>query len=129
MRRTGSAPSARDIPAAVMNSGRAEDPRMTGTAWVAVRNLGLGQADHRDAELGVRVRARAGSATRVQIGVAVDHEQAPAGVRTCGRYWPPAVSASSAPCDGGGDRRLIGDDGAVGSRYRAVGNRRRVPLV
>jgi len=112
-----------------MNSGRAEDPRMTGTAWVAVRNLGLGHADHRDAELGVRVRARAGSATQVQIGVAVDHEQAPAGVRTCGRYWPPAVSASSAPCDGGGDRRLIGDDGAVGSRYRAVGNRRPVPLV
>ena len=53
---------------------------MTGTAWVAVRNLGLGHADHRDAELGVRVRARAGSATQVQIGVAVDHEQAPAGV-------------------------------------------------
>ena len=29
------------IPAAVTNSGRAEDPRTTGTAWVAVRNRDL----------------------------------------------------------------------------------------
>ena len=32
---------ARGIPAAVTNNGRAEDPRATGTAWVAVRNLDL----------------------------------------------------------------------------------------
>ena len=41
MRRTRSAASAAGIPAAVTNSGRAEDPRMTSTAWVAVRNRDL----------------------------------------------------------------------------------------
>ena len=41
MRRTRSAASAAGIPAAVTNSGRAEDPRTTGTAWVAVRNRDL----------------------------------------------------------------------------------------
>ena len=38
---TSSAASAAGIPAAVTNSGRAEDPRGTGTAWVAVRNRDL----------------------------------------------------------------------------------------
>jgi hypothetical protein len=38
MSRTRSAASVAGIPAAVTNSGRAEDPRTTGTAWVAVRN-------------------------------------------------------------------------------------------
>jgi hypothetical protein len=37
---------------------------------------GLGDPDHRDAELGVRMRAQAGPAAGVQIGVAVDHQQA-----------------------------------------------------
>src|ERR1700749_3684782 len=41
MRRTRPAASARGIPAAVTNRGRAEDPRRTGTAWTAVRNLDL----------------------------------------------------------------------------------------
>ena len=41
MRRNRSAASAAGIPAAVTNSGRAEDLRMAGTAWVAVRNLDL----------------------------------------------------------------------------------------
>jgi hypothetical protein len=41
MRRTRSAASALGIPAEVTNSGRAEAPRTTGTAWVAVRNLDL----------------------------------------------------------------------------------------
>ena len=36
---------------------------------------GLGHPDHRDAELGVRTRAQAGPAARVQIGVAIDHQQ------------------------------------------------------
>jgi hypothetical protein len=40
-RRTSSAASALGIPAAVTNNGRTEDPRMTGTAWIAVRNLDL----------------------------------------------------------------------------------------
>jgi hypothetical protein len=76
MRRTRSAASTAGIPAAVTNSGRSEDPRTTGSAWVAVRNRDLGHPDHRDAELGVRVCAQAGPAARVQIGVAIDHEQA-----------------------------------------------------
>jgi hypothetical protein len=33
---------------------------------------GLGHPDHRDAELGVRMRTQAGPAARVQIGVAID---------------------------------------------------------
>ena len=37
---------------------------------------GLGDPDHREAELGVRVRAQAGPAAGVQIGVAIDHQQA-----------------------------------------------------
>jgi hypothetical protein len=37
---------------------------------------GLDHPDHRDAELGVRLRAQAGPAAGVQIGVAVDHQQA-----------------------------------------------------
>jgi hypothetical protein len=41
MRRIRSAASAVGIPAAVTNKGRVEDPRTTGTAWVAVRNLDL----------------------------------------------------------------------------------------
>ena len=41
MSRTRSAASAAVIPAAVTNSGHAEDPRRTGTAWVAVRNRDL----------------------------------------------------------------------------------------
>jgi hypothetical protein len=40
---------------------------------------GLGQADHREAELGVHVGAQAGSAARVQIGIAVDHQQSQRG--------------------------------------------------
>ena len=36
---------------------------------------GLGHPDHRDAELGVRMRAQAGPAAGVQVGVAVDHQQ------------------------------------------------------
>jgi len=73
MRRTRSAASTAGIPAAVTNSVRTEDPRTTGTAWVAVRNRDLATPDHRDAELGVRVRAQAGPAAGVQVGVAVDH--------------------------------------------------------
>ena len=76
MRRTRSAASARGIPAAVTNSGRTEDPRRTGTAWVAVRNRDFGHPDDRDAELGVRMRAQAGAAAGVQVGVAVDDQQA-----------------------------------------------------
>ena len=37
---------------------------------------GSGHADHRDAELGARMRAQAGPAVRVKIGVAVDDQQA-----------------------------------------------------
>jgi hypothetical protein len=37
---------------------------------------GLGHPDHRDAELGVRTRAQAGPAAGVQVGVAIDHQQA-----------------------------------------------------
>ena len=37
---------------------------------------GLGHPDHREAELGVRMRTQAGQAAGVQIGVAIDHQQA-----------------------------------------------------
>jgi hypothetical protein len=37
----GPGPAAAGIPAAVTNSGLTEDPRRTGTAWVAVRNRDL----------------------------------------------------------------------------------------
>ena len=36
---------------------------------------GLGHPDHRDAELGVRMRTQAGSAAGVQIGIAIDHSR------------------------------------------------------
>lgn len=37
---------------------------------------GLGHADHRDAELSLSVRTKAGPATAVKVGVAVDHQEA-----------------------------------------------------
>jgi len=37
---------------------------------------GLGYPDHRDAELGVRTGAQAGAPGGVQVGVAIDHQQA-----------------------------------------------------
>ena len=37
---------------------------------------GLGHPDHREAELGVRTRTQAGRPAGVQIGVAIDHQQA-----------------------------------------------------
>jgi hypothetical protein len=40
---------------------------------------GFGHADHRDGELGVRVRAQAGPATWIEIGVATGHQQAQPG--------------------------------------------------
>ena len=75
MRRTRSAASALGIPAAVTNNGRTEDPRTTGTAWVAVRNL----------DLATPITGMPNSACachpgrvgrRVQIGIAIDHQQA-----------------------------------------------------
>jgi hypothetical protein len=36
---------------------------------------GLGHADHRDAELSVRVRTQAGPAARVKVGVTVNHQK------------------------------------------------------
>jgi hypothetical protein len=50
-----------------------------GTPWWLSRltkEPGLCHPDHRDAELGVRVRAQAGPAAGVQVGVAVDNQQA-----------------------------------------------------
>ena len=76
MCRTSSPTPASGIPATVTDSGRAEDPRRTGTAWVAVRNLDLATPITGDAELGVRVGAQAGPTARVQVGVAADHKQA-----------------------------------------------------
>jgi hypothetical protein len=67
MRRTRSAASARGIPAAVTNSGRPEDPGTTGRGVGRGAEPGLGHPDDRDAELGVRVRAQAGPAGRVQV--------------------------------------------------------------
>jgi len=76
MRRTRSAAPPAGIPAAVTNSGRTEDPRRTGTAWVAVRNLDLATPITGRPKLGVRTRTQAGPAAGVQIGVAIDHQQA-----------------------------------------------------
>ena len=52
--------------------GSAQDRHRVGRG----AELGLGHADHRDAELGVHVRAEAGPAAGVQVGVAVDYQQA-----------------------------------------------------
>ena len=75
MRRTRSAASARGIPAAVTYSGRPEDPRTTGTAWVAVRNLDLA-TPITGMPNSACAYAHAGPAAGVQIGVAVNHQQA-----------------------------------------------------
>jgi hypothetical protein len=76
MCRTRSAASAAGSPAAVTSNGRAEDPRTTGTAWVAVREPGPGHPGRRDAEPGVRMRTEAGPAAGVQIGVTAGQRQA-----------------------------------------------------
>ena len=75
MRRTRSAASAVGIPAAVTNRGRAEDPRRTGTAWVAVRNWDLAtpMTGMPNSACACAPRPPAGG---VQVGVAVDHQQA-----------------------------------------------------
>jgi hypothetical protein len=69
MTRTRSVAPSAGIPAAVANSGRAEDPRTTGTEWVAVRNWIWLPPDHWDAELDVRMRTQAGSAARDLIAL------------------------------------------------------------
>src|SRR5215475_9914847 len=49
---------------------------------------GFGHADHRDAKLGVRVRTQAGPATRIKIGVAIDHQAQPGyAVQHGARRW------------------------------------------
>ena len=73
---TRSAAASRGIPAVVTNNGRAEVPRSTGTACVAVRNAVLANADHRDAEPSARVRTQAGPAAGAKVGVTVDHQEA-----------------------------------------------------
>jgi hypothetical protein len=52
--------------------GSAPDRRRVGSR----AEPGLGHPDHRDAELGVRMCAQAGSAAGIQIGVTIDHQQA-----------------------------------------------------
>jgi hypothetical protein len=37
---------------------------------------GLGHADHRDAELSVRVRTQAGPTAGVKVGLSIDHQKA-----------------------------------------------------
>ena len=75
MCRTKPAASALGIPAAVMNSGRIEDPRRTGTAWVAVRNRDLATPITGMPNSACAWTPRP-AAVRVQVGVAVDDEQA-----------------------------------------------------
>ena len=76
MRRARSAASGVGIPAAVTNSGRSEDPRRTGTAWVAVRNLNLATPITGMPNPAWARAPRPGQAAGVQIGVAIDHQQA-----------------------------------------------------
>jgi hypothetical protein len=76
IRRTRSAASAAGIPAAVTNSGRPEDPRTTGTAWVAVRSRDSATPITAMPNSACALRAQAGPAARVQVGVAIDHQQA-----------------------------------------------------
>jgi hypothetical protein len=97
MRRTRSAASVAGIPAAVTNSGRAEAPRRTGTARVAVRNLDL--ATPSPGCQTRRVRARPGRAgrpgpgrrsRRPRAGPARSHLPGPraaAGARACRTRW------------------------------------------
>jgi hypothetical protein len=76
MRRTRSAASVLGIPTTVTNSGRAEEPRTTGTAWVAVQNLDLATPITGMPSSACACVPRPGQAARVQIGVAADHQQA-----------------------------------------------------
>jgi hypothetical protein len=75
IRRTRSAASAAGIPAVVTNNELTQDPRTTGTAW-SPRGTRTWPPDHRDAELGVRMRAQAGPTAGIQVGVAAGHQQA-----------------------------------------------------
>jgi len=75
MRRTRSAAWAAGIPAAVMNSGRMEAPRRTGTAWVVVRNWDLATPITGMPNSACTCAPRPGR-PRVQVGVAVDYQQA-----------------------------------------------------
>jgi hypothetical protein len=64
------------VPGIASWNGRSEYPRKTRTAWDAVRSLVLATPITADAGLGVRLRAQAGPAAGVQIGVAADHQLA-----------------------------------------------------
>jgi hypothetical protein len=67
--------SAAGIPAAVTNSERPEDPRTTGTAWVAVRNLDLA-TPITGMPNSAYARAPRPGRPAVEISVTIDHQQA-----------------------------------------------------
>ena len=71
------------------NNGRAALPRRTSTAWLVVRNLVLARlADNRDTEGRVSMGSKAGAASRLKIGIAVDDKQAqPGHASEHGPHW------------------------------------------
>ena len=75
MCRTRSAASAAGIPAAVTNNGRAEEPHDRHRVGSRAEP-GLGPPNHRDAELGMRMRTQARPAAGLQVGGTIDHQQA-----------------------------------------------------
>jgi hypothetical protein len=89
------------IPPAVTSNGRAEVPRKTSTAWVAVLNADLVTPITR-----MCVRAQAGPAGRVEIGVAVDHQQAQPNRARCSAA---AGALLRSAADVSGDTRLSVD--------------------
>jgi hypothetical protein len=113
------------------HSGRGDEQRARGGSAqhrhrVRGRAEGrLGHADHRDAELGVGVRAQARAPGRVEIDVTVDHEQAqPADAAQHGaqrRQLPQVELARPVRHDLGNDRDLLGEH----HRERRVGGQHR----
>ena len=73
---TRSAASLTGIPAAVTSNGRAEVSPQDGHGMGGRPERRFGHADHRHTELGMRMRAQARAAGRVEVGIAVDHQQA-----------------------------------------------------
>jgi hypothetical protein len=78
---------------------------------------GLGDPDHWNAEIGVRMRTRAGPTTGAQVSVAVDHQQAQPGQTV--QDQPCATVGARAGRTVPAGRRYLGDHhGAFGQQVR-----------
>jgi hypothetical protein len=93
MRRTRSAASAAGIPEEVTNSGRPEDPRTTGTAWVAVRNRDLATPGRRRCSGSARPRRRTRCSPGGRRFPCLDDARTCAGHQAV--FWQPPVPVRS----------------------------------